>query len=117
MISIMIQSMESMTTEAEAALHDLGAQLKLARLRRGLSGRELAKRLGVDRRTLAQLESGKPTVSLGVFIQALGVLDLLRGLNEVLRPENDLEAVSMNIRRLRRRLEPGRPIRDDKVDF
>ncbi len=103
--------------EAESALREIGAQLITARARRGWSARELAKRIGVDRRTLAQLEKGRPTVSVGVFVQALGALDLLRGLEEALKPHNDLEALARDLRRIRSRKSPIRDIADDQVDF
>ena len=98
-----------LTAEAEAALKQVGTFLAEARDRRGMSVSELATRMGVDRRTLTQLERGSPTVSIGVFFQALSALNLLRGIEEVVRPENDVEAISSSIRRLRKRLPPLKP--------
>ncbi|MBI5201471.1 MAG: helix-turn-helix domain-containing protein [Elusimicrobia bacterium] len=109
--------MVTLAAESEAALRELGSLLSVARARRGITVLGLARRLGVDRRTLAQLEKGKPTVSIGVFVQVLGALNLLRGLEQVVRPENDLDAVSTEIRRLRRRERSSRSIPDSRVDF
>lgn len=106
-----------LTAESEAELKQVGTLLSEARRRRGMSVSELATRMGVDRRTLSQLERGSPTVSLGVFFQALSALNLLRGLQEVVRAENDVEAISTSIRRIRKRLAPLKSINDKKVDF
>lgn len=106
-----------LTAEAQAELKQIGTLLTEARDRRGMSVSELATRMGVDRRTLTQLEKGSPTVSLGVFFQALSALNLLRGIQEVVRPENDIEAISGSIRRLRKRLPPLKQISDKKVEF
>jgi DNA-binding XRE family transcriptional regulator len=62
------------------ALKSIGDLIAVARKRRELSVSEMADRLGVDRRTLTDLEKGKFTVSLGVFIQTLDFLNLLNGL-------------------------------------
>ncbi|MFC1679451.1 helix-turn-helix domain-containing protein [Elusimicrobiota bacterium] len=107
----------TLTAEAETELREAGILLAEARRRRGLSVRKLAARMGVDRRTLAQLEEGSPSVSLGVFFQALSALDLLRGMSEVLRPENDIEGISAAVRRARKRLPPLKAIKDDEVEF
>ena len=106
-----------LTAEAQTELKQMGNLLSQARKSRRLSVRGFASRLGVDRRTLMQLESGSPTVSLGVFFQALSVLNLLRGISEVARPENDLEAIAANVRRIRQRRAPPKLIADDRVDF
>ena len=46
--------------EVEFALGELGRNLRLARLRRRMTQAEVAARLGVDRRTVAGMESGAP---------------------------------------------------------
>ena len=55
---------------------DLGARLALARGRRKLSTTLFAERMGVSRNTLARLESGDPSVSLGMYLKALRILGL-----------------------------------------
>jgi transcriptional regulator with XRE-family HTH domain len=106
-----------LAAETVAELRQIGIHLTVARRRRGMSTSELASRMGVDRRTLSQLEKGSPTVSLGVFFQALSTLNLLRGIEEVVRPENDVNAIATNLRRVRKRLGPIKTIDDKKVDF
>ncbi len=106
-----------MSAEATEEVHQLGAHLRAARERRGLSASELARRVGVDRRTIARLEGGEPTASIGVLLQALAVLDLARGFAEVIAPEHDHEAALAEVRAIRSRRTRAARIRDDEVDF
>jgi transcriptional regulator with XRE-family HTH domain len=107
-----------LSSETELALQEVGRLISVARKQRKISVIELAGRIGVDRRTVAQLEKGSPTVSVGVFFQTLHALDLLRGIEEVVRPENDLEAISGAVRKVRHGRSTSSPkIDDKKVDF
>src|SRR5688572_11833550 len=94
---------EKLSAEATDELARLAENLRTARERRGLSASELARRIGADRRTIAKLESGDPTVSLGVLLQALSVLNLARGFAEVVAPDLDHEAALEEVRRIRSR--------------
>lgn len=53
-----------------------GERLKLARLRRRLSGELVAERAGVSRATLVKIESGEPNVAMGSYFQVMRVLGL-----------------------------------------
>lgn len=57
-------------------LNDLGANIKLARLRRKLSTEQVAERAGISRPTLFAIEKGAPTVSIGSYLLVLQVLGL-----------------------------------------
>jgi len=57
-------------------LETVGAQIKLARLRRKFSGEMVAERAGISRNTLISIEQGKPTVSVGHYLNVLKVLGL-----------------------------------------
>ena len=61
---------------AEKVLQELGENLKLARLRRGLSGVQVAERAGIARSTLQLIEKGSPGVALSSYLQVLFVLGL-----------------------------------------
>ncbi len=108
---------EIMTAEASLNLIEIGKLIQLARKRRKMSAVELGKRVGVDRRTIAHLEAGNPGVSFGVFIQVLSVLNLIRGITEALKPEQDLDALVIDIRKARIRSRPLKKISDDEVNF
>ncbi len=57
--------------DSHAILRILGNRIRSARIRRGDQQKVFAYRIGVSIPTLRDLEEGKPTVSLGVFMNAL----------------------------------------------
>ncbi|MDR1679910.1 MAG: helix-turn-helix domain-containing protein [Prevotellaceae bacterium] len=61
-------------------LEELGENIKLARLRRQLSTKQIAERAGISRSTLWQVEKGLPSVSFGTYAQVLFVLGLEKDL-------------------------------------
>lgn len=107
----------TLTGDALLSLKEVGLLIAQARILRKMSVVELAERAGVDRRTISQLEAGHPGVSWGVFFQTLSLLNLLRGIEEVLRPENDIEMAASLIRQARSRKKSKRRIKDDEVNF
>ena len=54
----------------------VGARIRAARLRRRISLSEMAKRVGIDRKTQLRLERGDPAISLAALIRNLSVLGL-----------------------------------------
>ena len=59
-------------------LEQMGAQIKLARLRRRLSTELVAERAGISRATLWNVEKGSPSVAIGIYaavLHALGNMD------------------------------------------
>lgn len=75
--------MKQITASAEI-LRGLGERLRTARLRRNDTMATFAQRLGVSERTVRAMEHGLPTVQIGIWLNALWVLDALEALNEVL---------------------------------
>lgn len=57
-------------------LDQLGANLRLARLRRRHSAELVAQRAGVSRKTLYRMEQGDPAVALGNYARVLQALRL-----------------------------------------
>ncbi|MEO9871734.1 helix-turn-helix domain-containing protein [Ekhidna sp.] len=57
-------------------IETVGEQIKLARLRRKLSGEMVAERAGIGRNTLISIEQGKPSVGIGHYLNVLKVLGL-----------------------------------------
>lgn len=62
--------------KTQEILATVGEQIKLARLRRKLSGQMVAERAGIGRNTLISIEKGKPSVSIGHYLNVLKVLGL-----------------------------------------
>lgn len=64
-------------------LNELGANLKLARLRRKFSTSQVSERAGISRKTLYSIEAGSPAVAIGSYLQVLYVLGLEKDLLKV----------------------------------
>lgn len=73
----------------EASLKNLGANLRTARLRRNLTLKNIADKIGVDRRTVSEAEKGNPSTTIAVYASILWVLDLLNQFDELALPEKD----------------------------
>ena len=59
----------------QAILSTMGEQLKMARLRRNLSAALVAERAGISRATLCAVESGAPSVAMGIYAAVLHALN------------------------------------------
>lgn len=84
---------------AVEALKKLGENLALARVRRKESQRMWAKRIGVSIPTLIRMEQGEPTVGIGVYVSALGLLGRAQALPTLAAPEHDRGALELDVRR------------------
>jgi transcriptional regulator with XRE-family HTH domain len=72
-------------------LERLGGNIHTARVRRKLTQEELARRMGVSRFVVADIEKGKPTTGIAAYMGALWVLGLLDHMREVADPSRDEE--------------------------
>lgn len=59
----------------ENILKQMGEQIKLARLRRGISATLAAERAGICRSTLWNVEKGNSSVSMGVYAAVLHAIN------------------------------------------
>jgi len=82
---------EAPPAAVESALNRLGHNIRIARLRRKLSKEELAKRVGISRYVVADIEAGKATTAIAAYMGALWALGLLRDMREVADPDRDEE--------------------------
>ena len=73
----------------------MGRNIRTARLRRKLTREELAGRIGVSRKVLAQIEEGKPTTAVAAYLGALWALGLLNQLRNVADPDRDEEGKTL----------------------
>jgi transcriptional regulator with XRE-family HTH domain len=77
---------------ADPKLLKLGARLKAERLKRNEPQALFAARIGVSVPTLRKMESGDPTVQIGYWATALGILDRSGDLDSILAVSEDLFA-------------------------
>jgi len=92
----------------------LGAQVRLARLERRWSARELADRAGVAPDTLAKVERGDMTVSLGVAFEVAALVGVPLFHEERPRLSIDLDRTRDQVAVLPQRVRTrGRKVKDD----
>lgn len=80
----MARTSPSLLPRLSRLLEKVGANLKLARLRRKYSAQTVSQRAGISRKTLYRVEQGDPAVALGIYARVL----------QVLRLEQDLEGLA-----------------------
>lgn len=83
----------------------LGESIALARIRRKESQSEWALRIGISPPTLARMEKGDPTVSVGVYATALWLIGKVGELGSIASPEKDTGAIEKDVRAARIRKE------------
>lgn len=74
---------------ARRALEALGANIKTARLKRRISVKGFAERIGVSERTVIRLEKGDDGVSIGTLAMACLVLGEIDRISDFLDPGSD----------------------------
>lgn len=97
----------------EHSLRRMGASLKTARLRRNLSLEAVARKIGTNRRVIADAEHGKPSTGIAVYTAMLWAYGLLPQLDEVAAPERDAEGLTLANLRERTRARKGGGLDDD----
>ena len=103
---------------ASKELELLGEYIKIARKRRKLTVRSFANRMMVSPPTVIALEKGRPSVSLGIFMQALTALRVERNFSSFLAPENDKVGLGHELRRLKQfRSRKSNDLKDVDLDF
>ncbi|MDZ5456718.1 helix-turn-helix domain-containing protein [Azohydromonas lata] len=85
------------------ALTTLGANLRLARERRGMTIRDLAAELNASPPTIINLERGEASVSMAVYAAALLFYERLEWLPDLVDPQFDREALRIELAGIRPR--------------
>jgi len=83
----------------ERAIKSLGFNIKTARIRRNLTRSDVAEKIGVNRRVVADAENGKPSTAIAVYVGLLWALDLVDQLSPVADPTKDAEGSALALAR------------------
>ncbi len=70
-------------------LRGLGLDIRTARLRRRITMQLMAERAGISRTTLAKVEKGDPSVTMGIYASILFVLGLLPNFETLFSGDKD----------------------------
>ena len=97
----------------EQSLERLGRNIRTARLLRGLRLEDVAKRMGVTRYTVSDVEKGKAGTSVAAYLGALWALGLLDQMAELADPDRDEEGKALEGVRSPKRAPRGLRMDDD----
>ena len=92
-----------------AHLRELGENLAIARKRRREPLKAWAQRIGVSEPTLARMEKGDPSVSMGVYATAVWLMGRASALPDLAAPEHDQGALEDAVRVAKARAVRKRP--------
>ena len=87
----------------EQALKRLGAYLRTARLRRNLTIKDVARKIGTGPKPVADAEKGKASTSAAVYMALLWAYDLMAPMETVADPASDREGLARSAQRERAR--------------
>jgi transcriptional regulator with XRE-family HTH domain len=99
--------------QVEQTLQRLGTNLRTARVRRNLTLDDVAAKIGVHKRTVADAEKGKPSTGIAVYAAMLWSLDLLDHMADIAAPERDEEGQTLALARERGRARPKAGLSND----
>lgn len=82
--------------EVEQAIRRLGMNLRTARLRRNLTIREVAEKIGTGPRAVMDAEKGKLSTGIAVYAALLWTHDLMQPLRQLADPLSDEEGFALD---------------------
>ncbi|HEX8238279.1 MAG TPA: helix-turn-helix domain-containing protein [Allosphingosinicella sp.] len=91
----------------EQEIRRLGTDLRTARLRRNLTVKDVAEKLGTGTRAITDAEKGKPTTAIATYVGLLWAYDLLSRLADVADPLHDREGSALDASHGRMRASRG----------
>jgi transcriptional regulator with XRE-family HTH domain len=85
--------------QVERSLTKLGEDLKTARIRRNLSTREVAQKIGTSRFAVADAEKGMPSTSIAIYAALLWTYGFIDRLADIADPKRDEEGTRLALAR------------------
>lgn len=104
------------SVRARRALEALGANIKTARLKRRISVKGFAERIGVSESTVARLEKGDDGVSIGTLAMACLVLGEIDRISDFLDPGSDDTGLLLDRESLPKRIDRKRKTKPSGSD-
>ncbi len=92
---------------------NLGARIRVARVRRKVRQKDLAVRTGLSRSTIQSIERGETTCSVGAVINVLWTLGLAKELELIADPGLDRDGLSLSIDAAKKRVFIPRKLSND----
>ena len=93
-------------------LHQLGERLRMARLRRKLSAKQVAERAGMSPMTLRSLEGGGAGVTIGAYLSVMQVLGIESDIDLLAKADTlgrELQDANLSTRRRKAHESPAPP--------
>lgn len=98
----------ALPVRVKRAIEKLGADISVARRRRGIGHALMAERAFISPRTLVRAEKGDPGVSIAVYASLLFVLDMTDRLAALADPAQDAAGLALEEERLPKRIRQPR---------
>ena len=99
--------------EVEQATKRLGKNLRTARLRRNLTIKQVAEKIGTGSRAVMDAEKGKLSTGIAVYTALLWTYDLLYPFQELADPASDSEGLALDLLRGRERARADKRLDND----
>ncbi len=99
---------EQLPPRVVRTLAHLGESMRIARLRRRISQKDLAELMGVSVGTVQRVENGDPGVGVGVLAMAFLCLGDLENLSRAMDPSADVVGAAADMHRLPQRVRSRR---------
>jgi len=93
---------------ARRTLAKLGGDIAVARKKRRISTVSMAERAFISRSTLARIEKGDPTVSMGAYLTVLAMLGLVERVGDLADRTSDVIGLDIDEDRLPKRISSRR---------
>ncbi len=107
------QLFQALPFTVEDTLTRLGANLRTARIRRGLTIQTAADKIGVSRFVIMDAERGKPSTGIAVYLSLLWAYDLLDDLTGLADPASDRTGLALLRGNERQRVRQTERLDDD----
>jgi transcriptional regulator with XRE-family HTH domain len=107
------QLLASQPYPVERALKTVGGNLRTARIRRGLTMKAAAQKIGTGYRAVMEAERGKPSTGVAVYAALLWLYDLLPPFEDLANPLKDAHGLALARRKQPVRARKARGLDND----